>query len=126
MHWACHRGPLELALNLIQNGGSIECKNNNGETPLALCDLGTVKLNRTEILAEFFGPAQNWTRRKAFVGFLTAVYGSAVYQAKEQKQPIDERKERNVIVQTSTPQMWRVVDKVLCVRELSHLITAYL
>ena len=78
------------------------------------------------IVDNAFTREQNWRRRKAFVAFLNSIYGSADAQARQQRLPMHERKEKEVTVQSTKPSEWRVITKVLCVPEMCREIAAYL
>jgi hypothetical protein len=126
MHHACSRGPLELALLLISFGAAVYVADNDGVTPLDKCDVGKVKISR-QIVENAYIRERNWFRRKAFIIVLTAIYGSTDFQAKQQHLlPPEERKEKEVVVVSTNPAEWKVINKVLCVRELNYLIASYL
>ena len=133
LHEACYVGSLELALLLIRFGGDVYLKSGYGKTPLDFCSMGLEVIDR-QVVEKAYIHQQNWHRRAAFATFLTSVYGSADFQARQQKQqllPLELRKDedengKEKEVQSTNVQEWKVITKVLCVPELCRLIAAYL
>jgi hypothetical protein len=127
LHHACARGPLDLALLLIRFGASVYLIDNEGKTPLDKCDVGKLKIGR-HIVEKAYVHEQKWQRRKAFVIFLTAIYGSRDFQSKQQMllPPHKPREKMKEAVRSTNVDEWKAITKVLCVRELNYQIAAYL
>jgi hypothetical protein len=126
MHAACYFGPLDLALLLISFGGNVHLADDNGRTPLNYCDSGYVKLSARAIeTAHFYAPSQNWLRRKGFVAFRSAIYGSTAFQAMQQLLPVNER-EKEVNVISTHVRAWKVIDKVFGNSDLCRGIASFL
>jgi hypothetical protein len=124
-HHACNRGPLDLALLLVRFGANIHLEDIWGRTPLDYCDRSKVKISR-HIVENAYIREQNWRRRKAFVIVLTAIYGSADSQARQQRLPDDEIEEYKSEPITTNTYEWRRVNKVLRVLKLCRHIASYL
>lgn len=124
MHNACRCGSLELVNLLIRKNVSVYLMNNEGQTPLDLCDndeYNNMRIDRQTVELTFIHQ-QNWSRRKHWAQFLNLIYGSAKWQASQLLLPPDQRTAR------AMPVAWTVYDydKVLSIRGLRDLITSYL
>jgi hypothetical protein len=126
VHLACFYGPLELVLLLIRHGANIHLKNSGGDTPLTLCDRGTVRLNSHAVeRAFFYAPAQNWLRRASFAVFRSAIYGSPAFHAWQMLLPEEERQEA-VVVKSTDMRVWKIFDQVFGNTDLCREISKYL
>jgi ankyrin repeat protein len=120
MHHACYRGPVELVLLLVVFGANIYLKDIWGRTPLDYCERGTTIISR-QLVTQAYALESTWLRRKEFVMFITAMYGSA--QATQARLPDDESDK--VSVQSTDSGKWRTSKPVFYVCKLYTLIASF-
>jgi hypothetical protein len=128
-HYAAYHGPLELVLLLVRFGGNVHLKDNKEKSPLDWCERGAVRLSSLAVeRAFFYAPAQNWRRRASFAVFLSAIYGTADFQAKQQELPPSEQQSQAeaVVVKSTDMRAWWEADKVFGNPDLCREIAKYL
>ena len=125
LHHACYHGPLELALLLVCFGGNVYLANNSGQTPLNYCEHGIAQISRNAIENAYTNRGEKWLRRKSFIVFRSAIYGSATFQARQKR--LDSKQcQASVLVCSTNPKEWEVADKVFGNQDLCRYILAYL